>query len=232
MELSPKILENKIDFVPLLEGVEPDVLPNIFLVIKGLKPATEVIIKEKDQARIVKESLTQLGLQVVGQEWSGQYVFGVSLDRNKAEEVLRILPGMAEQRGKIHTELDRRYGELMGFPKSAIEAFMTREVIPLPVEDRILESYGLRNNIFNYRLSRDHFKEELSQTASWYRAILDQAPELISLLFPEPEKAKDFRSGVEKFILNFPENQVQLPTNAAEIMEMARLDRETRRGMD
>lgn len=75
----------------------------------------------------------------------------------------------------------RRYGELMGYSDSMIDAF-ERKTERLPEKDRPKESAA---QVFQVRLSRDHLEEEMDVLRKWEQGVKKYAPESYRSLLGE-----------------------------------------------
>ena len=87
----------------------------------------------------------------------------------------RLLKAQADQ---DHQE----YGELMGFPKTAIEAFQNRELRFKNASD------ADRDVIFGMTLSRDHWQEELALLRRWSQLVKRYAPNLYDVIHGIPDQ--------------------------------------------
>lgn len=92
----------------------------------------------------------------------------------------------------------RRYGELMGFPKTAIEAFVSGndQLMDNKEQEKIL---GFLNVFFPVRLSKAHYQEEIEYLKNSYRLLLEQAPYIITDVIHK-EDADEFLKSVTNFV--------------------------------
>lgn len=74
-------------------------------------------------------------------------------------------------------EADRIHGELSGFPQTAINAFLHKQVMsPQDFSDEIRQSPAY---IFGtFRFSKDHWQQELTLSAEWAETIKRISPDL------------------------------------------------------
>lgn len=72
----------------------------------------------------------------------------------------------------------RRYGELYGYPKTAVEAAVAEWVHGRPwllsntEQDRVEEESGLPHEAFCFRLSKAHWRKELATVRQWYEVLV------------------------------------------------------------
>lgn len=194
----------KHDLISLKNLVPVADMINISLVLSDSKPVTDVSVSDSLKAKEVIDKLSTIGLKsAMVEKEDGRVLISVSKDLKLAEEASALLPLIGAEKGKKHTEHDKRYGELMGFPNSAIQAFMSGETLTIQQEDQIFKDFGLEDNFLYFRLSRDNFKEELRALASWFKIILDNNPELIDCLFTDHERVERLKQGMHRLIASF-----------------------------
>ena len=137
---------------------------NIILVALGLKPATDLsLFKNNDSEAVVEEALTKAGLVFADKGIGGEKqnkVAKISIARD--EETLNRL--LALSPSKDHEE----YGRLMGYPETAVEAFVNKKLLDEPTERKLIAASG---NIFPMKLSKDHWREEIEHLRTWNEAI-------------------------------------------------------------
>jgi len=137
------------------------------LVALEIKPATEVDVFEwNTELSQVQSILEGAGLKVVQRENDASSAklarLVVSKDQQVIDEMLLLSP----------TSDHRRYGELMGFTKSMIDAF-ERKIERLPDEEIPKE---IATQIFEPKLSREHIAEEMQLLRQWEQAVKKYAP--------------------------------------------------------
>ncbi|NQV88931.1 MAG: hypothetical protein HQ488_01230 [Parcubacteria group bacterium] len=137
----------------------------IVLVILGLKPATELDLApwNSDESDVEK-ALSEAGLVYEKKDGNDKdwvsYLIG---SRRKDVELL----------SKLDPSRDHRlYGELMGFPQTAVEAFETGSLLDIENEPRNPD------NVIQMRLSKDHWQEELKTLERWNTALKQFTPEI------------------------------------------------------
>lgn len=130
-----------------------------------------------EEYRAATELLQKLGLKFQGEppkEDNG--IYGFSLTIAKTEENLNKAVE-ADKAGK-----DKEYGVLMGYPKTAVEAYQTEEAYDLETElpkDELekLEEEGVLA-FLEFMPSKSHWKEELDFVRETQKEIKEKASEL------------------------------------------------------
>jgi hypothetical protein len=76
------------------------------------------------------------------------------------------------------------YGTLLGFPKSAIDAFIHHKegMVRAPEEIRHTELGAFYDSIGAFRLSKAHWREEIKTVEKWMESIRTVSPELLEHL--------------------------------------------------
>ncbi len=158
-------------------------LAEAILVLLGKKPTTELIIYEWNQDPAeVKRILENAGLVVkekVGKQPRDTRVvsvFAVALNKALAEQL-------------VHAEANKdheAYGRLMGFPETAIRAFLNKGDL-LPKGE-----YPDNDNFFTsgFKFSKTHAREEFKVLEGWGEAIKTYAPQLYSQLNKDHQAAR------------------------------------------
>lgn len=175
-------------------------LPNaaqVLLVLEGLKPATEVFAVDDHEK--IKQDLENMGLCVVEKDWKEGKLFNVSKDLSVVKEIDIIAGLVRGGEGKNTPELDRRYGELMGFPSTAIDAYISGNTLPEEEEKRLKEEMGFDNIFFPFKLSQEHYRDELVVLKQWYKTLLEDCPEIIDQVISEEDRQR-FKDAIRKFI--------------------------------
>lgn len=184
----------------------------LILVLLGEKSATDILIpsiqgqapeaRERDIMTFIRD-LEYLGLSVVRPKGiinhlQGDYgydVVYVSIDSNKAQRLSELMfPDSNEQEAQRAEEL----GALLGFPPSASRAYseamrIGKIVDPagplLLVDETPKEIQGASWLPFlGFRLSREHWKEEINTVKRWAETIRQSDPELYQYIIAS-EKA-------------------------------------------
>lgn len=191
---------------PVANGQEKDLEKEVLSVVRKLpvKSQAEMLqlvnelrlvaecISPIDEAFPIIDQLRNLGFKVLMKSGyiPGCLSFVVSKSEDLAKEVIK-------DAGPDRKD-DQRYGELMGFPATAIHAFSMGEeyMIPREEQDKLI---GFVNPFCAFRLSKDSFREELDYIRKNYQLILEKAPYLITELI-DKDDLDDYMEKVVKFI--------------------------------
>jgi len=165
------------DNISVLSSLDIGKIPvaEIVLVYLGLKPSTEVSIYEwNEDINNIFIKLEKMGLVVFKKEIKkekGRLIgdLVVAKDENTAKEL------MGCNADSEHSE----YGKLMGFPQTAIDAFGNEDLL-LEEDEYPPEVDKL---IFNFKLSKKGYKEEVELMQRWTEVIKAVSPELYQELF-------------------------------------------------
>lgn len=201
MEKQAELVKEQIDLVELVKGISSDRIFQLFLVLRGDKSVTDSYINDIKEVEDLKERLSSADLSAVEEKWGEGYVVYISKNIKLAEEALKINSDIRDGKDEVNKyELNKRYGELMGYPETAINSYVSGGVMPDNKQKEIFMNLGFENKFFPFMLSNDSFGQELKQIADWYYTIIHDAPQLIDVVFPDPEEARKFILSVNKFI--------------------------------
>lgn len=185
-------------------------LADVLLVWRGLKPATDVVIGREwevgaagqgldaDELYGAKAAMEQAGLAVVeGEDESGTMDDGEGRPRYAYAQRRCFVarePQIAERLKRAHDEGDERtFGELVGFPPTAVDAYVGSEQgrggklldpVDLPAVVRESESMAFAQ----YRLSKEHWREEIGTARRWAEEVKRVSPHLYA------EIVRDYRA--------------------------------------
>lgn len=185
MKSQEEILREKIS---VIEKIQTGVIPRAetILVLLGQKLASEIYLPDKNDAEKVIDDLKSIGLfAAVTREASN----GKSVDIGVAgsEEILEELTGTKPNADH------RRYGELMGYPATAIDAFIGENAEEkMSFEEQQEMTKNLPDILNHFRFSKQHSQEELQKYKEWLKIVMQNAPELIDELYSK-EDADKFR---------------------------------------
>lgn len=201
----------KADLLEIISNIPRESIFQVYLVLSNNKLATELIFQDKAKMEEIKEQLSKIGFFVGEEKLDDAILLYISRNPDILKEILLISPEIRTGKNAKRGEFDRRYGELMGYPKTAIEAFIKGKMILSEEQERIFTDFGFENLSFPMRLPNDEdFPDGLKQIANWYQIIIDDAPELISYVYPDHEKAENFIKGVNDFIYFVKKNDKNL----------------------
>ena len=149
-------------------GIGKEQRAQLTLVLLGLKPATDVsVFPWNSPSEEIENLLEKSGLQFIKYKNKRQEKtrdeYAVARDKETAERLMSADPR------STHGE----YGTLMGYPQTAVEAFLKGELYDEPLPEDI------ENSIFKLRFSRDHYEEEFEVVRKWNQAIEEYCPSLI-----------------------------------------------------
>ncbi len=152
----------------------------LILMLLGEKPGIDLSLFADSENEIDEdeEKIKSLDLKYkkVNQEKRGQrYMaeFLISQNQDTLNELAEADPS------KDHY----KYGALMGYPKSAIKAFLEGTCLSMEDERELLSKYP--EIVFNdFRLSKDNNKEELELVKRWNSLVKKEAPDVYSELSP------------------------------------------------
>lgn len=176
-----KNLENKNkEKISKIESLRtgPQQKAELILVLLGEKPGICLSLFTENESEIDddEEKIKNLDLKYkkVSQEKKGErYMaeFLVSKNEDTLNELAEADPS------KDHY----RFGALMGYPESAIKAFLEGTCLSIEEERELLSKYP--EIVFNdFRLSRDNNKEELELVKRWNGLVEKESPEVYNKL--------------------------------------------------
>lgn len=141
----------------------------IVLIIGGLKPATTVTLREQmvEEGPEFIAQLSACGLNAGVRSSEGP-------DDHAELLIAQDVATLERLRGAYGYEHHREYGELMGYPETAIDAFIQKQMLDTRAQE-------ISPKIMNptMRLSRGHWPEELHQLARWSAFVSIVSPELM-----------------------------------------------------
>jgi len=212
--VSRQNLENRLDQLPITDADRVDVL----LAAEGLKRATELeIISEQEvgdihapvlsrgemdrTAKRVSQILRTMGLATVNPhveqtvQSAQEYMLYAAGKREDAERLAQLFPIKTK-----HDEHSKELGNLYGFPQTAIEAYSIASEPEL--ENRflvnMLELFSEVENeefaaFLNFRLSKEHWREELNTVRVWAETVKRRAPQLYT------RRVKSYRERLARY---------------------------------
>ena len=137
------------------------------LVALELKPATEVAVAaHNDEPEAVRRALEKAGLKVMERTSDSRFQGATRFIVAKTDEIIAEIATLDPTK----EEDARRYGELMGFLPSMIDAY-ARKIERLP-DDEWPEDV----RIFEPVLSRGNAEEEVTYLRKWKTALEHYAP--------------------------------------------------------
>jgi len=171
---NPESLENKIEKVRSLPiGVDPKA--DLILVLLDRKPATGVMFfTENISTDEMCNLLRDIGLEPkISKDEEGRAEVVVS----KTQEITDELAGTSASMDHA------RYGELMGYPRTAVDAFQDpTKRLDMEETNALLKGLPLFGI---FALSKEHATEEARQIQEWNLALFEHAPWLLDQIYGE-----------------------------------------------
>ena len=157
----------------------------ILLVLLDEKPVAVFDIDENRVGEVLNKSESiGLSIKIAKEVKAGEnvkYQMAVSKSPDLVNEMKEIIE-------KDISELnDKRLGELMGYPKTAIDAYVSKDESKQTSFDEYLETTKEYRELFGFRISKEHAEEEKSVLNRWHNLILQYAPELLKKNDNQPE---------------------------------------------
>jgi len=152
----------------------PEQKAGLILVKLGLKPAAELDVYDWNESPAdCERMIAEAGLTMERKD-----IEHTKNKKLKARYAVAKEPGVATQLANIDSARDHEtYGRLMGFPETAIHAFQNAEELLKP------ENYPEDEDIiFRFKLSKDHWPDEVQVMKQWSEAIKRHAPDLFEQL--------------------------------------------------
>ncbi len=182
--------------ISVIESIPTGVQPRaeVVLVLLGEKPVAEMYIPNKSNAPKVLEDLKSIGLyaEEIEDQVRGSGDNSIDIGVAKSQELLDELK--QTKSNKHH----RRYGELMGYPSTAIDAFLGENGVDrLSDEEHEKLVENLPSVLTHFAFSKQNAQEELAKLKKWFKIIAQNAPELIDQLYLK-ERADKFKEELLK----------------------------------
>lgn len=168
--------------------------------MNGLRPVAEVTIipPKREKMLPVIEELKQR----------------FAIDNNEQDEILREFisenPLLAEEaaslanKDALNKEEQKRFGELMGFPETAIQTYVQDKPLGLTYDEmnkEVTRCLGFENKLFHLRLSLPPTAEEIDYLRKSYKAVLEQTPYLLEQYeVLSPEEVEGYKQKVSQFV--------------------------------
>ncbi|HRH24925.1 MAG TPA: hypothetical protein PLQ20_01115 [Candidatus Paceibacterota bacterium] len=179
------------EIMDLLHSLKIGACPKtmIALVLLGKKPCTELdIYTHNTPPSEVKRVLETIGLVVILMSIDGSQnvkhtaKFCVALDKVYAD-MLVALVRMREKLTGIPSghPYHKLYGVLMGYPLSAIDGFISNNM--LSENDPSYPETAKNNLLLVFKLSAKNWADEMNTLAVWEHALLRNAPQILDHLY-------------------------------------------------
>lgn len=184
MELQPNFneenpLKEKIEVIKSLE-VDAGSKALMLLVLLDEKPVSVIDVKNKVEVSRIIEKSESIGLfaAVTKELKEDEESWGFQLAVSKSKDLVVELQEIIKK--KTGTLDHKRYGELMGFPDTAIQAHIGVDTEGSMNVEEYREVAGKYFHLFGFRPSKKHSEEELKLLERWYSLIVENAPELLA----------------------------------------------------
>jgi len=149
----------------------------IILILLGEKPATEYTLHPwNEDPTSFQEKLESIGLVVIKESIISdtnkppkKIDFYIAKDAKTATKLSTLNPAVDHE----------EFGALMGFPHSAIKAFLSGKRKDYPTENKIRDGV-----VFGMAMSKDNFEQELALLKHWSNLIKQYAPDTYKSLLP------------------------------------------------
>ena len=158
--------------------------------LNGLRPVAEIIVIPKFRAKMIPsiDALKDLGFAVVEKDRWGIASYFISNDSGLLEDEA------------LDSRDAKRFGELMGFPPTSIQAFINGGDNALLEGEELTKVIGFENHCFRLRFSKEMAEDEVRYLKESYRILLEQRPDLIDDMLPNGVDADEFKKKVSAFV--------------------------------
>jgi hypothetical protein len=182
-------LERKINLLKDIKcGIDPRV--NMVLVLLGLKPATTLdLFTWNEDVDSVKSKITEAGLfydEIQSPPFTNKKRTATLAIGSTKDLATKTAIGFRDP-NKYHKEL----GEYMGYPKTAIDAFLgitKRYDEEIGDQDEIFKSKEIPMSKVGFALSKENYEEEIKVAEEWMKAIKEFTPDLYEEILSNSEK--------------------------------------------
>lgn len=159
---------------------------NMVLVLLGLKPATNIFFLGDDEnVESFKSKIKETSLFF-------DVIEKLPLDNKRVKEDLVIakkqeIASLVAFLFKDPSLNRRELGVYMGYPKTAIDAYVGMEERHQDYK-KVFEERGISGTAIAYVLSRDHWQEEIKVAEKWVEALKLKAPEIYKQIIAQDEE--------------------------------------------
>ncbi len=170
-------------------AIGPSPKAMIALTLLGKRPCVELdIYAHNTLPSEIKKVLETIGLVVIPLSVAGSTnathtaKFCISLDKTYAE-MLAALVHIREHLAGIPSDhpYHKLYGVLMSYPLSAIEGFISNTM--LSENDPLYPETAKKNLLAVFKLSANHWAEEMETLIAWEHALERNAPSILNDLY-------------------------------------------------
>lgn len=172
-------LKEKIEVIRGLK-IKASAKAGMLLVLLNEKPVADIDANDDEQASEIIEKCASIGLlgAILKELKEDGEFMGFSIGVSKSEDLIKELYEIKNRNegGLNH----RRYGELMGYPSTAIEAHVEGDPAKQMSFDEYDEVMGSYSRLFGFKPSKEHAAEEIEVLNRWKGLIFQYAPELVA----------------------------------------------------
>ena len=173
----------------LVQTFRPEIRFELLQMMNDLRPVAEIFMVSR-KAPPVCAAIEEL-------QKRGYFVACRDIGRDTVTYFVSKEQGLAEE--AAHMRDPRRFGELMGFPDSAIEAFVAHK--PLMTHADLEELIGLPlGELFMYvKFSGANTEDAKEYVRRSLRILLDQAPELLREMLARGVDFEEYKKKASRF---------------------------------
>jgi len=194
-----------IKYIPINEARE------VIAMLYDLRPVAEMQLEvDENQEKELSarmETLTHSGLSVEISEFPHDsertdvksLVFYISKDPQLAREVKKLCE---ESVFPPLEDFHRRYGQLMGFPQTAIDAYVARSCLSQEEKDTLgfPKDYEGGPCVIPFGISRSHYAEEAKYLKKYFNALKESFPDTYGTTL-SGESLEKYKHEVEAFLV-------------------------------
>jgi len=184
--------------ISIIENIPTGVAPRgeAILVLLGEKPAVEMYIPNKENASKIVEDLRSVGLFAEISEKPKEVGY-----ENTAELLVASSQEILDELKMTHAhEHHERYGQLMGYPQTAIDAFIGKEGARRLSREEQKKLLDIMPDILGgtFVFSEEHSEEELAVVKRRIKILAQKAPELFYDLYK-----KEYADKILSYVLDY-----------------------------
>lgn len=182
LEQKAKHIKESSLFINPSDGAELLDKQNIFLVLAGLKPMSEVFSGHWEQVSPTRRRtkaddpneigafLNSLGLKYSLRLESNATVATIALSQEIIDRTNTLVNEATEQR-HVTRESQAEIGALYGFPPTAVKGFIKNLILDNKTQEKVVQEAGLPGYFVGFFLSKDHYREELTIMKERYELL-------------------------------------------------------------
>ncbi len=167
--------------------VHGNLKPSALVVLEGesFESMKEPVLVSPSSVATLKEIFTSFGIEyvytseIMDSLREGSYVevlrFFIAKDIATAQKLKELFDDVATSDSTVH----RQIGNLLGYPTTAVDAFLTTTMLDLeahPVSTHKVNTRDMR--LLGHRLSKENWQEEVSYLNDWGSYLRSQSPSI------------------------------------------------------